>query len=201
MENILKIGVDEAGRGPLAGPVVASAVIISKKIIGVKDSKKIPEKKREELFLQIIKEAEAIGVGVATVEEIEQFNILNATFLAMRRAIESLLISYRKKYKHEKLNVFVLVDGNRLIPNLPYEEEAIIDGDSKIYEISCASIVAKVYRDRIMEQLSKSYPQYHFERNKGYGTKDHIEAILRYGVTPIHRKKFLRNIEHELLFR
>jgi ribonuclease HII len=199
--NILRIGIDEAGRGPLAGPVVSAAIIINQKIDNVNDSKKLAPKKREFLFNQIVEKATAFGIGVASCEEINNLNILNATYLSMKRALDNLFLSFTSKFgKLDPKDVLILVDGNRTIPDLPYKQKAIVSGDSVIYEISCASILAKVYRDNIMIAFSKEFPRYGFDRNKGYGTKEHIEAIENFGICPIHRKKFLRGINNVSLF-
>lgn len=178
-------GVDEAGRGPLAGPVVAAAVVMPQGTIieGVNDSKKLTAKKREKLFDVICKEAVFYSIASASVEEIEEINILNATFLAMQRAVDSI----------EKKPDIVLVDGNRL-PKWDYNSEAIVKGDSISHSIACASILAKVKRDRIMLEEAKKYPQYLFEKHKGYGTKLHYEMIEKYGISPIHRKSFLKKM-------
>lgn len=186
-ENI--IGVDEAGRGPLAGPVVAAAVSLreySDALQEINDSKKLTEKKRERLF-DVIQESFHVGVGVANVEEIDSINILNATFLAMRRAIQEL----GTKCFTESL---ILVDGNFKIREYKGKQEAIIKGDAKSLSIAAASIIAKVTRDRMMVAESEKYPEYHFEKHKGYGTKAHREAILEHGVLEIHRKSFLTKI-------
>lgn len=179
------IGVDEAGRGPLAGPVVAAAVVIDEYFEDfelINDSKKLSEKKREKLF-DIIIEKCSVGVGIATVEEIDSLNILNANFLAMRRALEDL---DKKGY--------VLVDGNQLIREYKGEQEFVIKGDGKSLSIAAASIIAKVTRDKIMEKLDIEYPQYEFIKHKGYGTKVHREKILEHGPSPCHRKSFLGKI-------
>lgn len=183
------IGVDEAGRGPLAGPVVAAAASLkeySDVLQEINDSKKLTEKKREKLF-DIIQEKFHIGVGIASVEEIDSMNILNATFLAMRRAIENL---------SEKCSVdtLILVDGNFKIREFNGNQEPVIKGDAKSLSIAAASIIAKVTRDRIMIKESEKYPQYQFEKHKGYGTKAHREAILKHGALDIHRKSFLTKI-------
>lgn len=186
-ENI--IGVDEAGRGPLAGPVVAAAVSLreySDALQEINDSKKLTEKKRERLF-DVIQESFHVGVGVANVEEIDSINILNATFLAMRRAIQEL----GTKCSTESL---ILVDGNFKIREYKGKQEAIIKGDAKSLSIAAASIIAKVTRDRMMVAESEKYPEYHFEKHKGYGTKAHREVILEHGVLEIHRKSFLTKI-------
>ncbi|BAL80738.1 ribonuclease HII [Caldisericum exile] len=201
MGKILRIGIDEVGRGPLAGPVVSAAIIIYRKIDGVKDSKKLTPKRRENLFTQIIESAVAFGIGVASSEEIDTLNILNATFLSMKRALENLFLTYEKKVgSFDSKGILLLVDGNKKIPELPYKQTSIISGDNLVYEISCASIIAKTYRDNIMVAFSKEFPQYGFERNKGYGTREHIEAILKFGLSPIHRKKFVRGINGVSLF-
>lgn len=178
-------GVDEAGRGPLAGPVYAAAVVLPYGTIieGVNDSKKISEKKREYLFDIIKEKSLCYSIAFATAEEIDDVNILNATFLAMKRAVQGL----------KKSPDFALIDGNRL-PSLGIPCEAIIKGDSLSESIACASILAKVERDRFMKKESEKYPQYFFEKHKGYGTKIHIEALKKYGPCPIHRKTFLKKI-------
>ena len=176
-------GVDEAGRGPLCGPVVAAAVILPKdeKIDGVNDSKKLSEKKREVLFDVIKEKAIAVGVGISDVELIEKINILNATKIAMKEAIENL------KIKPD----YVLVDGNQAIDiSVPFE--TVISGDAKSESIAAASIIAKVTRDRLLIEYDKKYPEYGFAKHKGYGTKAHIEAIRTYGLTPIHRPSFCK---------
>ncbi len=178
-------GIDEAGRGPLAGPVVVGAVIMPKEswIKGVNDSKKIAEKKREVLFEKITEEAVAYGVGIVDPKTIDEINILNATKLALTKAIQEL------KVKPDLIIVDALEHINTL--GIPYE--SMIKGDEKVYSVSAASIVAKVTRDRIMRQWDEVYPQYGFEHHKGYGTKAHIEAIRTYGLTPIHRRSFTKN--------
>lgn len=182
-------GVDEAGRGPLAGPVVAAAVKINEYhdfFKEINDSKKLSEKKREMLFDKIISYCH-VGVGIATVEEIDRVNILNATFLAMNRALEDL--------KEDKI-LFdkVLVDGNKLIKGYDGKQEFVIKGDAKSLSIAAASIIAKVTRDRIMLKYAEGYPEYFFEKHKGYGTKLHREILLEKGALPIHRKTFLKKI-------
>ena len=179
------IGVDEAGRGPLAGPVVAAAVIIDEyfeEFSLINDSKKLSEKKRDLLFDIIIEKCK-VGVGIATVGEIEEMNILNANFLAMRRALEDL-----GEEGH------VLVDGNQLIREFDGEQEFVIKGDAKSLSIAAASIIAKVTRDKIMEKIDEQYPLYEFSRHKGYGTKLHREKILEFGPSPVHRMSFLKKI-------
>lgn len=178
-------GVDEAGRGPLAGPVCAAAVILRENQIieGVNDSKKLSEKKRETLFDVIREEALAYSIAFATVEEIEELNILNATMLAMKRAVEGL--STKADY--------ALIDGNKT-PNLDIPCEYVIKGDANSMSIAAASILAKVSRDRLCREYAEKYPEYGFEKHKGYGTKAHTEAILKYGPCEIHRLSFLKKI-------
>lgn len=174
-------GVDEVGRGPLAGPVLACAVILDKNkpIIGLKDSKKLSEKKREQLSLEIKQKAKCYAIGICSVREIDELNILQASLLAMKRAVESLIIKPQR----------VLVDGNRC-PDLEMDCEAIIGGDSLVPEISAASIIAKVARDRLMAYFHPRYPEYGFLNHKGYPTKEHILALKHYGVLGLHRKSF-----------
>lgn len=181
-------GVDEAGRGPLAGPVYAAAVILPPEhaIEGINDSKKLSEKKRELLFDQITEQAEAFGIACASVEEIEEYNILNATYLAMKRAVGEL----------EKKADFALIDGNRL-PPLSIPAKAVVKGDSLSASIAAASILAKVSRDRFMLQMAELYPQYQFEKHKGYGTALHMQLIRDYGASPIHRRSFLKKLWKE----
>jgi len=178
-------GVDEAGRGPLAGPVFAAAVVMDRKRIieGVRDSKKLTPKKREKLFEEIIKESITYSVAMVDSKIIDEININNATFLVMKNAIENLKIEPD----------IVLVDGYE-IPNLNFNQRAIIKGDRKSYSIACASILAKVSRDRYIVEISSKYPLYKFEKHKGYGTKEHIEILQKYGPCEIHRISFLKNI-------
>lgn len=184
------LGVDEAGRGPLAGPVVAAAVKIHQYhdfFEMINDSKKLSEKKREELFDKILTYCD-VGVGIACVEEIDEVNILEATFIAMNRAIED--ISKNSDVTFDT----VLVDGNKLIKKYDGKQEFLVKGDAKSLSIAAASIIAKVTRDRIMLKFAEIYPEYHFEKHKGYGTKLHREILLEKGVLPIHRKTFLKKI-------
>ena len=178
-------GVDEAGRGPLAGPVYAAAVILPPDLVipGLNDSKKLSEKRREELFDVIT--GNAIAYSIASVDEkrIDEINILNATFEAMNKAVNSLSISPD----------FCLIDGNR-IKNMTIPHETIVKGDAKSASIAAASILAKVSRDRFIIEMSKKYPQYGFENHKGYGTAAHNEAILKYGPCEIHRRTFLKKL-------
>ena len=183
-------GIDEAGRGPWVGPVVAGAVIfltrdINPEILNnLNDSKKLSAKKREWLYDLLIAEEKSgkltYGVSLASSAEIDEFNILQATFLAMKRAVEKL------KIKPD----FALIDGNRLPKDFVCKTECIIKGDALSYSISAASILAKVYRDNLMKEMAQKYPYYGFEKNAGYGTKQHIEGLKKYGVTPEHRKSY-----------
>ena len=181
-------GVDEAGRGPLAGDVYAAAVILPEDhgIIGLDDSKKLSEKRRDALFDAIQEKASAFCIAVATVEEIERLNILQAAMLAMQRAVAGL----------KTAPAYVLVDGNRM-PELPIAGEPVVKGDATSASIAAASILAKVARDRYMTQLDAQYPQYGFAVHKGYGTKQHRDALLQYGPCPVHRPSFLGKILHE----
>lgn len=182
----LVCGVDEAGRGPLAGPVCAAAVILPDncEIEGLNDSKKISEKKREALFDIIKEKAVAYSIAYGSLEEIEEYNILEATYLAMNRAIEGL---------NTKAD-FALIDGNRVPKGIKIPCETVVKGDSKSCSIAAASILAKVTRDRLMLEYDKKYPQYLFAQHKGYGTKAHYEAIKQHGVCEIHRLSFLKNV-------
>lgn len=178
-------GIDEAGRGPLAGPVVVAAVIMPKDslIEGVNDSKKVSEKKREKLYEEITETAIAWGVGIIDQKEIDDMNILNSTKKGLTIALKELAI---------KPNL-ILVDALTNIDTLGIPYQSIIKGDAKSYSIAAASIIAKVTRDRIMRQWDEIYPEYGFEKHKGYGTKVHIEAIKEYGICPLHRKSFVKN--------
>jgi len=183
-------GIDEAGRGPWAGPVVASAVILNPADIpeGLNDSKKLTAKRRDALF-DVINAAAQVGVGIATVQEIDEVNILQATFLAMRRAVEALPQSPS----------YALIDGNKIPPHLMCEAEAIVRGDGRSVSIAAASIIAKVTRDRIMVTLAQQFPGYGWERNAGYGVKAHQEGLNRLGVTPHHRVSF--KPVHKMLYQ
>lgn len=174
------IGVDEVGRGPLAGPVISAAIILNKEKIpeGINDSKKLSKKKREVINEELISQ-HSFAIGIASVEEIDKINILQASLLAMKRAVLNLNIKPQT----------ILVDGNKL-PDLKYNMYPIIKGDSKSISIAAASIIAKVYRDKLMQDLSLQYPGYYWEKNSGYGTKQHLLALNNLGVTPIHRKSF-----------
>ena len=181
-------GVDEVGRGPLAGPVVAAAVVLPEDfdVLGIDDSKKLSEKRREELFDVILEKAVAWGIGMADHSTIDEINILQATKLAMKDAIADL------SGKLEGID-YVIFDAVK-INDLKLPQEAVIKGDSKILAVAAASIVAKVTRDRMMVAYAEEYPGYGFEKNKGYGTKQHYEGIARQGICPIHRKTFLKKV-------
>jgi ribonuclease HII len=183
--NKIIVGIDEAGRGPLAGPVVAAAVILPYETEGLADSKKLSAKKREALFEQIIAIGK-VGIGIASIEEIDQINILQATMLAMQRAYDSLNIQAD----------LVLIDGNKAPKLNAKEVQWVIDGDNLIPIISAASIIAKVTRDKIMAELDKEFPKYMWKNNSGYGTKAHLEAVAKYGITKHHRLSFapIKNI-------
>ena len=183
-------GIDEAGRGPWAGPVVAGAAVfltreVSPELLAqLNDSKKLTAKKREYLYELLRQEEQAghilCGIGEASAAEIDELNILQATFMAMRRAVENL---------PQKPDI-ALIDGNRLPKDFPCANECFIGGDGRSYSIAAASILAKVYRDRLMSEMAKQYPHYGFEKNAGYGTKAHIEGLRQYGVTPQHRRSY-----------
>ena len=175
-------GIDEAGRGPLAGPVVAAAVIMPRdgKIPYVNDSKQVSEKKREQLYEQILKEAVSYGVGIVDAKRIDEINILQATYEAMRSAINNLNPSPD-----------ILLNDAVTIPKVDIKQVPIIKGDAKSISIAAASVLAKVTRDRIMEEYDKKYPEYGFAKHKGYGTKQHIQALEQFGASPIHRRTFI----------
>lgn len=187
MSGRLVAGIDEVGRGPLAGPVVAACVHIPDHTMEwlphVTDSKKVTMLKRN-LFADYIRQHCVWGIGEASVAEIDEMNILQATFLAMHRAIDDMVNRFDIR------PTFLMIDGNRLPKNLPCEAEAIVKGDSKIREISCASIIAKVHRDTMMAKLSAEHPEYGWQKNAGYGTKLHMDALKIYGCTPHHRRSF-----------
>lgn len=184
--KIYVCGVDEAGRGPLAGPVCAAAVILPAdcEIEGLNDSKKLSEKKREALYDVIIEKAVSYSIAFGTLEEIEEYNILEATYIAMNRAIEGLTVNPDH----------ALIDGNRIPKGIKVPCDTVVKGDSKSYSIAAASILAKVTRDRLLLEYDKLYPEYNFKKHKGYGTKEHYEAINKYGVCKIHRLSFLKNV-------
>jgi len=181
-------GIDEAGRGPLSGPVVAGAVILPKgcKILYVNDSKKLSEKRREELFDVIMKEAISVGVGIISPGRIDEINILQATYEAMREAIQKLTITPD-----------ILLNDAVTIPRIDIAQVPIIKGDAKSLTIGAASIIAKVTRDRMMIQYAEIFPEYGFEKHKGYGTAAHIQALKEYGPCPIHRRSFIKNFVKE----
>lgn len=175
-------GVDEVGRGPLAGPVVACAIILPKETYFeyLNDSKKVTEKRREKLYGELTSEAVAHSLGIVSAEVIDEINILQATYKAMKEAVDGLSIKPDK----------ILVDAVH-IPDIDIPQVGIVKGDAKSVSIAAASVVAKVYRDRMMADYGKLYPEYMFEKNKGYGTKDHRDALKRIGMSPIHRKTFI----------
>lgn len=179
-------GVDEAGRGPLAGPVYAAAVILcpNRPIEGLNDSKKLSEKKREALYDVIIDRAEAYCIASASVEEIEQYNILGATYLAMTRAVQGLSVEPN----------LALIDGNRIPPQLGVDAKTVVKGDAQSESIAAASILAKVTRDRLLIEMDAQYPEYGFAVHKGYGTAAHTAALKEYGPCPEHRPSFLKKI-------
>ena len=177
-------GIDEVGRGPLAGPVVASIVILPKecKILGINDSKKLSQVKREQLYIEILRNAIDYGIGIVISDEIDKINILQSTYKAMQIAINNL------KIKPD----CILVDA-LTIPNINIMQVPIISGDAKSISIGASSIIAKVTRDNLMKNLHKKYPNYEFDKNKGYGSQNHIEAIKQFGITEFHRKTFVKN--------
>lgn len=187
-------GVDEVGRGPLAGPVVAAACIFDRDvdIVGIDDSKKLSEKKREQLFDEIKDKALAYGIGEASCEVIDEINILEATKLAMRKAIEEADLMLASKGR-DKIQI-VIFDAIK-INDLDKEQMSVIKGDHTYFSIAAASILAKVTRDNLMKEYDKTYPEYGFASNKGYGTKAHYEGIKKAGITEIHRKSFLKNLD------
>ncbi len=181
-------GVDEAGRGPLAGPVYAAAVILPEGYEHpvLNDSKKLTAAKREKVFDDIIRDAVAYSIAFADEKEIDEMNILRATFLAMKRAVDGL--SQRPD--------LAIIDGN-LLPNTGVKETALVQGDAKCMSVAAASVLAKVSRDRAMLELDAKYPQYAFAKHKGYGTKLHYERIAQYGISDVHRRSFLKNLEEK----
>ncbi|MBQ1424117.1 MAG: ribonuclease HII [Lachnospiraceae bacterium] len=207
-------GIDEAGRGPLCGPVVAGCCILPPDagILWLNDSKKLSESRREELYEEITRTAIAWGVGITSPERIDEINILQATFEAMRQAFANCTEYYHSKHidrlkaQGEELSMdvlddipsasdtLILVDGNRMIPGLELRQRAVIGGDAKCPSISAASILAKVTRDRMMIAYDREYPEYGFAQHKGYGTKQHMDAIRSLGILPIHRRSFLKNL-------
>jgi len=189
-ENLIEAGCDEAGRGCIAGPVVAAAVILPRGVDfpDFDDSKKLTEKQREKLRIKVLENAVAYGVGIVSAQEIDEINILNASFLAMHRAIDQL------KVRPELL----LIDGNRFNPYKGINHQCIVGGDAKYQSIAAASILAKTTRDHIMEEYHKDFPQYNWLKNKGYPTPEHKNAVAEYGVSPIHRMTFNMAIQLKL---
>ena len=194
------IGIDEAGRGPLAGPVVACAAILKnselraencgiKEIDLIRDSKTLSEKQRENIF-DFIQDNFFVGIGMCDHETIDRMNILEASFLAMKKAITVLLKNIEHRTDDTERKMIILVDGNKEIPNFTMEQRAIAGGDRIVKSISAASIIAKVSRDRIMKGVHEKYPQYGFDKHKGYGTRFHVEALQKDGPCEIHRKSF-----------
>lgn len=195
--KMLPVGVDEVGRGPLAGPVVAAAVLykdqsfmvpneLEKEFLWIRDSKKLSEKKREAMA-EFIREHFFVGVGIVSAETIDRVNILQATFLAMKSAVTDL----KKHLSFEQQNnMYLLLDGNQLLPSFSGAQEAVVKGDSTVRSIAAASIIAKVIRDHICDEYEALYPQYGFAQHKGYGTKVHLDALRHLGATPVHRQSF-----------
>ena len=192
-EGMIVAGVDEVGRGPLAGPVVAACVVIDRDamIEGVNDSKKLSQEKREYLYDIIVKKSRHCSIGIIENDVIDRINILNSTFLAMSSAINH--VSKELSEKGSRIDI-VLVDGNQKIKDLDIRQETVVGGDARSYAIACASIVAKVYRDRLMKNYDKKYPGYDFAGNKGYGTASHYEGLKMLGFTPIHRISFCKSV-------
>ena len=189
-DNLVEAGCDEAGRGCIAGPVVAAAVILPRGMDFPEfdDSKKLTEKQREKLRIKVLENAVAYGVGIVSAEEIDEINILNASFLAMHRAIDQL------KVRPELL----LIDGNRFNPYKGVKHQCVVGGDAKYQSIAAASILAKTTRDHIMQDLDNQYPQYNWRQNKGYPTIEHKNAVATYGMSPYHRKTFNMSIQLKL---
>ncbi|MCQ2309246.1 MAG: ribonuclease HII [Bacteroidales bacterium] len=189
-ENLIEAGCDEAGRGCIAGPVVAAAVILPRGVDfpDFDDSKKLTEKQREKLRIKVMENALAYGIGIVSAKEIDEINILNASFLAMHRAIDQL------KVRPELL----LIDGNRFNPYKGIKHQCIVGGDAKYQSIAAASILAKTTRDHIMEEYHKDFPQYNWLKNKGYPTPEHKNAVAEHGVSPIHRMTFNMAIQLKL---
>ena len=201
-QPLFVVGVDEAGRGPLAGPVVAAAVCykdptfaipesLAKEFALIRDSKTLSEKQREKLFA-VIGKYFSVGIGIVSAETIDRANILQATFLAMKSAVASLRkeLTADSQQRLRDEDFFLLIDGNQEIPNCSYAQEVIIGGDGTVKSIAAASIIAKVTRDRMMDAYDEEYPGYEFVRHKGYGTKVHLDALRRLGPSPIHRMSF-----------
>jgi ribonuclease HII len=193
------IGVDEVGRGPLAGPVVAGATWVKPSILEedfelrglIRDSKKLSEKQREKIYTFIQgNEGFVSGIGEVSVEMVDKINILNAALLAMRLAIDEVLEQVEQIIGKEKYQVCVLIDGNKNIPNLELEQKLFAQGDQRIFSIAVASINAKVYRDKLMMKYHREFPEYGFDKHKGYGTKEHLEQLRKNGACAIHRQSF-----------
>ena len=189
-DNLIEAGCDEAGRGCIAGPVVAAAVILPRGMDfpDFDDSKKLSEKQREKLRVKVLENAVAYGVGIVSAEEIDEINILNASFLAMHRAIDQLKIRPQ----------LLLIDGNRFNPYHDIKHTCVVGGDAKYQSIAAASILAKTTRDHIMEELDEKYPDYNWKKNKGYPTIEHKNAVADHGMTPYHRKTFNMSIQLKL---
>lgn len=196
--GLIPIGIDEAGRGPLAGPVVAAAVLYrssdfripegrEKEFGLIRDSKKLSEKQRETAFA-LVQEFFHVGVGIIPSETIDRVNILQATFLAMKAALSNL--ERAADLRGRESSLVLLIDGNQELPNLSLKQETVVEGDGKVKSIAAASIIAKVTRDRLIILADHEYPAYGFARHKGYGTKEHMDALRKYGPTPIHRRSF-----------
>lgn len=195
--GLVPVGVDEAGRGPLAGPVVAAAVVykrddyeypleLAKAFTLIRDSKKLSEKQREVAY-ELVREHFYVGVGIVNAETIDRVNILQATFLAMKSALTEVKRQLPREWSHK---THLLLDGNQLLPSYSDSQEAVVSGDSEVRSIAAASIIAKVTRDRMLDEYETLYPQYGFSQHKGYGTKVHMDALRKYGPTPIHRLSF-----------
>jgi ribonuclease HII len=195
-EGVFVMGIDEVGRGPLCGPVVAAAVCykdqsfaipegLEKEFALIRDSKKLSEKQREKIFA-LIQEHFYVGIGIVNAETIDRVNILQATFLAMRAALSDLM----RHIPEARGKEYLLIDGNQLLPSFSGAQEAVVGGDSSVKSIAAASIIAKVTRDRMIVEYDREYPQYGLAHHKGYGTKEHMDALRKYGPTPIHRMSF-----------
>lgn len=196
----LIFGIDEAGRGPLCGPVVTACVILPEEpVLWLNDSKKLSEKKREELFPVIKEKAVAFGIGMSGPERIDQINILNATLEAMQDAYEACIsmLETRSGLPADRSIHLVLVDGNKTVPGIRERQICVIGGDARCPSISAASILAKVTRDHLLDEYDEKWPEYGFTKHKGYGTKAHIDALRKYGPLPIHRRSFITKFVHE----
>ena len=191
-------GIDEAGRGPLCGPVVAACCVLPDDIYieGLNDSKKISEKKRGLIYDEIIASAVAYGIGSASPQRIDEINILNATYEAMREAYEKCLdaVIQKEACLLSETDCIVLIDGNKTVPGISLKQTAVVKGDARCPSISAASVLAKVTRDRLMTEYDSLHPEYGIAKHKGYGTREHVEAIRKYGITDIYRRSFLKNI-------